>query len=1588
MSTNDMLNMEEQPKDEKDHLFTNDPFYVNTDLIPQASFAEQESELQDMGLSVFNQNDFEQGIMDQVDRALAKEEENRFRKILQKELKTIGDDIVLAKADLKHVNEVVDRLETTPGHASDNHRQIQSLQKQKENKLKQIKTLKIRRENVTKKLDMLIKGVQIVNRTNNDGKTTLDEAFSVGTRPESEKERLIRSGEMTPFGTVVKPSLSASKQKDVGVPQMSAFEKTLMAKQSTSQSTQKHFNKYLKKKSLETIVRPGSSLPPDDSEAVLQDQSHRQALRRGCKKKTSSESQKESILSDDLTGEDDESLNHTDEDEYIPSEEESSEENFSEKSADEADILSTHKRKRRSSSQSAVRKKPRPLPKYKENEDDDLPHPKVKRDYSIKQERDDADPDYYQKRLRKLQKQEKKEAEQMDREEENRDDRDKESEFDGGFHVPQKLWTKLFPYQKTGVRWLWELHCQQAGGIIGDEMGLGKTIQTIAFLAALKTSRLKNVNFPYKGLGPTIIVCPTTVMHQWLKECHKWWPEFRVAILHSSGSFSGSESDLVRSIAKSQGILITSYNTLVVHQELVLRFNWHYVILDEGHKIRNPDAKVTICCKQFRTPHRIILSGSPIQNNLKELWSLFDFVFPGKLGTLPDFMQHFSIPIVQGGYSNATQIQVETAYRCACVLRDTINPYLIRRMKADVKKGLDLPNKNEQVLFCRLTDEQREVYQEYLASRQCQDILQGKFQVFVGLITLRKICNHPDLSTGGPQVFKSQSALSDPELQFGYHKRSGKMIVVEALLRLWYKQQHRVLLFTQSKSMLNILEKFVQEQGYSYLIMDGGTSISARQPLITQYNNDPSIYLFLLTTRVGGLGVNLTGADRVIIYDPDWNPSTDVQARERAWRIGQTRQVTIYRLLTSGTIEEKIYHRQIFKQFLTNRILKDPKQRRLFKSQDMMELFTLGSQDNKEGTETSAIFAGTGSDVKIPKRRKRNRFDELLEKKEKDKAQENVKQSVCEDEDMGLDIDELERMKELAKRLSRQMENEKKNKLQTADAANSSLDNVQVANVNSSSKATWSSDESVRNDEHNPSSKGCDINSETEVKVMEVEGNSEVNNCNRNQPQPVDSHQLEQSTEPQRDSIINKSHQLLDQTTLTQSDNTNKSHQLLDQTTLTQSDNTNKSHQLLDQTTLTQSDNTNKSHQLLDQTTLTQSDNTNKSHQLLDQPTLTQSDNTNQSNHQPALTKSENTNKSLQWQRNGKLWSIPKRQKSISTDDQDVCLNNKEKSQTNENSSLSTPRPVKTNIVNDIKYSGGELNPKEGKRRKEKKKRRHDARFEGERIPHLVKHCPLPQKSESVDQPNASKEHPPHEDRHEDDYVLRQLFKKTGIQGAMKHDKIMDSGRPDYAIVEAEAEKVAREAAAALKRSRQLCSSALSGLPNWTGQSGGLAKPRFGQKKNSLLATKTRTEISSAQTSSNLENQPNVKETKDKNKLFDGSISGNVSLSSRNETLTSNDLLSRIKSRKRISTIAVAEDDDFLRPDQPQAIDRKDEELLEDIRNYVAFMGNVNGQATTDEIVLNFGKRLPKSDAPKFKAMLNQICDFHGGLWKLKSEFR
>ena len=553
--------------------------------------------------------------------------------------------------------------------------------------------------------------------------------------------------------------------------------------------------------------------------------------------------------------------------------------------------------------------------------------------------------------------------------------------------APAEIYEKLFDYQRVGVNWLWGLHQQGVGGILGDEMGLGKTVQIAAFLACLKCADL---------LRPSIIVCPATMIGQWANELRKWFPPMRVLVMHSSGEAmrdqGWSRVQVVASALRGGDVILTTYQGLRISAPLLLPHQWGYIILDEGHKIRNPDAGITLCAKKFRSVHRIILSGAPIQNNLKELWSLFDFVFPGRLGTLPVFDVQFAAPINAAGYLKATPAQIQIAFQHAKVLKESVDPYLLRRLKKDVRTNL--PEKVEQVLFCNMTPYQRARYREYLNSREVMDIMShGTWGrngdvgrgMFGAIRALQKICNHPDIldsfqatSHGGlstrykiakgiPLAGESDGMANADTLgpTYGAVERSGKMLVLDRVLRLWSSQGHRALVFTQGTKMLDILESHARRSGYTYARMDGSTNIRKRQPLIDAFNKPNGPFLFLLTTRVGGLGVNLIGADRVILYDPDWNPCTDMQARERVWRIGQTQQVTIYRLMLSGTIEEKMYHRQIFKQYLSHKILQDPRQRRFFKYNSFRELFTLDDHHAEEATETSALFRDGKIDVPV-----------------------------------------------------------------------------------------------------------------------------------------------------------------------------------------------------------------------------------------------------------------------------------------------------------------------------------------------------------------------------------------------------------------------------------------------------------------------------------------------------------------------------------------------------------------------------------------------------------------------------------------------
>uniref|UniRef100_A0A3B3ID09 DNA excision repair protein ERCC-6 n=1 Tax=Oryzias latipes TaxID=8090 RepID=A0A3B3ID09_ORYLA len=1335
--------------------------HIDRQRIQEASASSGADELQGLGVAVYDQDVLEQGVLRQVDEAIQESSQAAAKAEAEKEYHSVLDDVRSVTVSLKHINKIIEQLSPYAESSKDISRKIESVKRQKENKEKQLKKIRAKQ----KRLQAILGGedsqrveAELLAEDDEEeepGPSTLGSMLMPAQ--ETEWEELIRKGHMTPFGTRIQQKEAKKEPRKLMLAENSAFDEYLadQAKMATERKKVPLLRKKKKSASFSSTEGTSSKIPKtvfSSKDKKLKKRMRKlqiTALKAHPKARPKAEPQPPKRKRKRHTeGEETDSEGS----EYLPSEEfldldqeerEAMLEGFGEDDDDNEYELKPYKRK------------PEHWRKKKANDDEEY-HPDSSDEEEngsgkMKRYKDDGDVEYYRQRIRRWKRNRLREKEEKrERGEEMSDDSD--AEFDEGFKVPGFLWKKLYKYQQTGVRWMWELHCQQAGGILGDEMGLGKTIQVISFLAGLSYSKLRTrgSNYRYAGLGPTVIVCPATVMHQWVKEFHTWWPPFRVAVLHETGSFTSKKEKLIPEIASCHGILITSYSAVRNLQDILIRYDWHYIILDEGHKIRNPNAAVTAACKQFQTPHRFILSGSPMQNNLKELWSLFDFVFPGKLGTLPVFMEQFSVPITMGGYSNASPVQVQTAYKCACVLRDTINPYLLRRMKADVKANLSLPDKNEQVLFCRLTEEQRQVYQSFLDSKEVYQILNGDMQVFSGLIALRKICNHPDLFSGGPRMLKGipEDQLTEEE-HFGFWRRSGKLIVVESLLRLWFKQGHRVLLFSQSRQMLDILEVFVRENNYSYLKMDGTTTIASRQPLIARYNQDRSIFIFLLTTKVGGLGVNLTGANRVIIYDPDWNPSTDTQARERAWRIGQTLQVTIYRLLTAGTIEEKIYHRQIFKQFLTNRVLKDPKQRRFFKSNDIYELFTLADPDGSQGTETSAIFAGTGSDVKVTKKPARPKL--------------------------------------------------------TNNHSHSSANQREAAPTR---KRSSSEDTALFKSGTSLPTQGK-FSTFTDCKNIDQNGS------------------VEETTIPEKNN-----------------------------------------------------------------------------------------------NKEPHGSKH--------------------REKRKHCDSAD-------------------------------------------KRKNKKVKRSREARFEGHRISHLVKKRTLLKEK--------AEENTAEEQKKSDDYVLSKLLKKSGIHSVMQHDSIMESSNPDYVLVEAEANRVAKDALKALKSSRQQCRLPFNRPPPPP------ARKRFGQKRNSILVGRS---VQSTTTSIKCKDSSIVKKSALKKPGAGAHFSGEGAESDSNSApLSSASLLAKMRARNHISNLssrgdAEEEDEDNSEApgtSSPPAPPTEHDELLVDLRNFVAFQANVDGQATTQEVLEYFKPRLTQEQVPVFRELLRSICFFHRtsgqeGIWRLKEHFR
>jgi SNF2 family DNA or RNA helicase len=458
----------------------------------------------------------------------------------------------------------------------------------------------------------------------------------------------------------------------------------------------------------------------------------------------------------------------------------------------------------------------------------------------------------------------------------------------------------LRPYQKHGVAWLRFLRENSFGGILADEMGLGKTLQVLAFLRSLP---------PGHRAGPTLVVCPTSLVFNWQAEARKFTPELKVLALHGPDRHARfaeiAQSDLV----------ITSYALTRRDAERYRELEFDTVVLDEAQHIKNRQTQNAQAVKAIRSRHRLVLTGTPLENSVLDLWSIFDFLMPGYLGSAQDFRERYEAPITR-------ERNVEAQARLARRLR----PFLLRRLKKEV--AADLPEKLEQVSFCELNDDQREIYEQLLSATRkevldavgAQGLARSRMVVLNALLRLRQVCCDLRLlklerkaeTESWSDGVMGMDASSTPQHSITPSPQlplpSGKLELFSELLEEVIDGGHRVLVFSQFVSMLTIIKAQLAAEDIEFCYLDGSTT--DRASVVSRFQNTPSIPVFLISLKAGGVGLNLTGADTVIHFDPWWNPAVEDQATDRAHRIGQTRVVTSYKLITRATVEEKILQLQ------------------------------------------------------------------------------------------------------------------------------------------------------------------------------------------------------------------------------------------------------------------------------------------------------------------------------------------------------------------------------------------------------------------------------------------------------------------------------------------------------------------------------------------------------------------------------------------------------------------------------------------------------------------------------------------------------
>ncbi|KAJ5337659.1 hypothetical protein N7452_004387 [Penicillium brevicompactum] len=548
--------------------------------------------------------------------------------------------------------------------------------------------------------------------------------------------------------------------------------------------------------------------------------------------------------------------------------------------------------------------------------------------------------------------------------------------------IPAPIAQWLRQYQVEGVAFLHELFVYQKGGVLGDDMGLGKTIQVIAFLTAaygktgderdakrMRKVRRADDNAWYPR---TLIVCPGTLLVNWKAEFSRWgW--WNVDIYH------GENKDLVLDAAKSGRVevLITTYTTYMANKNSVNMIEWDCVIADECHKIKERKSGTTQSMNEINALCRIGLTGTAIQNKYEELWTLLNWTNPGVLGPVNTWRAKISDPLKIGQSHDATLSELSRARKTAKKLVENLLPqFFLRRMKSLIAD--QLPKKVDRVVFCPLTETQAEAYENFLDS-DIVDYIKNSTQicdcgknkkrgwccyqfipdreppawqsyVFPAITVLQKLSNHlailiPQgsdpkekqekdktyLEVALPQKWEDLYRTRDSIVNYANPEFCGKWKVLRKLLKWWHSNGDKVLIFSHSVRLLKMLQMLFHHTSYNVSYLDGSMSYDDRAKVVDEFNADSRQFVFLISTKAGGVGLNITSANKVVVVDPNWNPSYDLQAQDRAYRIGQNRDVEVFRLISAGTIEEIVYARQIYKQQQANIGYNASSERRYFK---------------------------------------------------------------------------------------------------------------------------------------------------------------------------------------------------------------------------------------------------------------------------------------------------------------------------------------------------------------------------------------------------------------------------------------------------------------------------------------------------------------------------------------------------------------------------------------------------------------------------------------------------------------------------------